>query len=160
MFFNTEGLAPAKLLWKGTAVLGLEIKPTQWGKYLLVPWARIYDAKDEVINNMIEMERDKGTAHTLEIFFREPLSSKFPVDLEFQPEFQPELEYDPRRSEKCWYKWIKENHFRLHVSAKATEEGGDKHVLVLETRKESIPADPERARRSMLTRFLGYTKEA
>jgi hypothetical protein len=135
--FKAAGLAPAELWWEGLVLLGLEFEFSNEAR--LISWAVIHDKKEEVINNIIQREKESGTAYALE-HIREPLSRKFPVDLEFQVKWEGLL-WELKDSKKAeilqWLRWVEENHFRLHMSTKSTEEDDDKHVLVLAIRRES-----------------------
>jgi hypothetical protein len=140
--FLPGGLGPPSMLckfwWKGSAVLGLELNPEMFGildnEAWLVPWAAIYDRKDKVINDFILAEKENGTPYALEqlenLLPRE--AGEFPVYLDLTPKWSETTPPNVFHREK----WIKENNFLLHVSTKATGEGNEKHLLVLEIRKK------------------------
>jgi hypothetical protein len=137
-----------KFWWKGSAVLGLELYPEMLGNLdneaWLVPWAAIYDRKDKVINDIILGEKKNGKPYALEqireLLYHE--AGELPIHLDFKPEWSetngpPNVYYSD--------KWIKKNHFSLHVSTKATGKGNEKHLLVLEIQKKSEGRMPDRS---------------
>jgi hypothetical protein len=130
--FKATGIPPSKLRWKGSAVLG-EYIPALGRDPLLVPWIAIYHENDEVINNLIEVERQYGTPYALEhARDLKALSSESSVCLELKPEWE-------LASERAVYhknKWIKENNFWLHLSIKRTGRRDEKHLLVLEIQRK------------------------
>jgi hypothetical protein len=131
--FSGAGLSPAQLLWKGSALLGLEFNLNA-PKYLLVPWAAIYDRNDNYMNNIIRLEKRHGTPRALGFIYWSRESSEFPEDLEFHLEW----EFVSKGAERDqWNKWISENQFRLHASTKVTGECGEKRLLILELQRES-----------------------